>query len=183
MTGMVLGVLALVASGWLARGWLTGYGPARPEAPMLNAKEQEVALAAADAMFPSGGVLPISGSEAGVLVYLDTTMRSSPPRIRLLLRLLLRFVEHGPWLFGPGRRLTKQAPTERVATLQGWAQSSSYFLRVVFTSLRTLVSLAYLADAQVIHCIGVEPELSPFAKGVTGPELSPSARAAAAGAS
>ncbi len=177
MTGTVLlVVLGGVAVAALARGWLSGYAPARPEAPGLNAKEQAVALAAADAMFPSGGVLPISGSEAGILTYLDETIRSSPPRTALLIRLMLRFVEHGPWLFGPGRRLTRQTAAERVATLEGWAGSSIYFLRIVFTSLRTLVSLAYLAHMDVLHRIGAEPMRTPF-QGV------PAARLADAGAS
>ncbi len=159
VTGVV-GLAAVIAAG--VHGWCAGYGEASEVAPMLNAKEQAVILAAADAMFPRGGVLPISGSEAGVLAYLDRTFRSSPARTRLLMRLLLRFVEHAPWILGPSRRLTRQTQAERVATLEGWANSSSYFLRVVFTSLRTLVSLAYIADLDVLEHIGAVPSATPF---------------------
>lgn len=162
---VVVVVAALALGVALVRGWFLGYGAARPEAPSLNAKEQAVLLAAADAMFPRGGVLPISGSEAGVLRHIDATLRSSPTRIRLLLRLLFRFVEHGPWLLQLRGRLTRQTPARRVETLRSWAESPFYFLRVTFTSLRTLISLAYLADTRVIHEIGAEPDTSPFEGG------------------
>jgi len=161
MTWMLL-IVSLVLVGALVRGVLLGYGPARPEAPLLNAKEQAVVLAAADAMFPGGGVLPISGSEAGVLRYMDDTMRASPWRQRLLVRLMLRFVEHGPWLVNFRARLTRQGPEQRVDTLRSWSSSSIYFLRVVFTSLRTLISLSYLANARVVDRIGAAPNQAPF---------------------
>ena len=161
MTSAAVGaVVAALACG--LHGWFSGYEEARPEAPMLNDKEQAVALAAADAMFPRGGVLPISGSEAGVLTYLDATFRASPPRTRLLMRLLLRFVEHAPWVLGPASRLTRQTQAERVATLNSWANSSNYLLRIVFTSLRTLVSMAYLANVDVLEHIGASPDCAPF---------------------
>lgn len=154
------GFFLLVALVWGV--WL-GYPAARPEAPSLNAKEQAVLLAAADAMFPQGGVLPISGSEAGVLVYMEDTLRATPWRTKLLIRLMLRFVEHGPWVTNLRPRLTRQAHAQRVETLRSWAESPFYFLRVVFTSLRTLVSLAYLANDRVVSHIGAAPNLSPFA--------------------
>ncbi len=162
IVGCLVAAVTLVA---LIRGWFAGYGAARPEAPSLNAKEQAVLLAAADAMFPRGGVLPISGSEAGVLAHIDATFRASPARTRLLLRLLFRFVEHGPWLLNLRPRLTRQAPERRVETLRSWAESPLYFLRVTFTSLRTLISLAYLADDRVLRRMGAAPDPTPFEGG------------------
>jgi hypothetical protein len=159
IVGCLVAAVALVA---LVRGWFAGYGAARPEAPSLNAKEQAVLLAAADAMFPRGGVLPISGSEAGVLAHIDATFRASPARTRLLLRLLFRFVEHGPWLLHLRSRLTRQTLEQRVETLRSWAESPLYFLRVTFTSLRTLISLAYLADDRVLRRMGAAPDPTPF---------------------
>ncbi|MDW8251499.1 MAG: hypothetical protein RMJ98_19565 [Myxococcales bacterium] len=159
---IVMVLVTTLVLGALVRGWFLGYEAARPEAPSLNAKEQAVLLAAADAMFPRGGVLPISGSEAGVLHHAEATFRASPERTRLLLRLLLRFVEHGPWLLNLRPRLTRQAPAKRVDTLRSWAESRLYFLRVTFTSLRTLISLAYLADKRVLHRMGATPDPTPF---------------------
>jgi hypothetical protein len=154
--------LALIPAVALARGALLGYPPARREAPLLSAKEQAVIEASADAFFPSGGVLPISATEAGVIPYMNQTIEGAPPQTRLLLRLLFQFVEHGPWLFNLRSRFTRQSPEQRVATLQAWAESRFYFLRVTFTSLRTLVSLAYLADQRVIDRIGAVSNLAPF---------------------
>jgi hypothetical protein len=68
---------------------------------------------------------------------------------------LLQFVEHGPWLFGPARRLTRQSPEARVRTLAAWEGSRIYFLRVAFTSLRTLIAMAYVAHPQVAATLGL----------------------------
>jgi hypothetical protein len=155
-------VMGLVATVGLVRGWFLGYPAARPEAPSLSAKEQAVVMAAADAMFPRGGALPLSGSEAGALRYVHESLSTSPTRIRLLLRLLFVFVEHGPWVVNFRARLTRQSPEQRVATLRSWAESPVYFLRVVFTSLRTIVSLAYLSDNRVVDGIGATPNTAPF---------------------
>lgn len=146
----------------VSMGWFSGYPPASAEVPALNKKEQAVIQAAANAMFPRGGVLPISGSEAGVLRYFNETLVTSPRQIRLLLRLLLVLTEHGPWLINLRPRLTKQAPEQRVETLRSWAEHPVYFLRVAFTSLRTLISFAYLSDVRVVQKIGATPNRDPF---------------------
>lgn len=160
--GVVVVLAAVLLAGLIVWAWFLGYPAAREEAPALSAKEQAVVLAAADAMFPRGGVLPISGSEAGVLRYINDSLVTSPSRIRLLLRLLFVFVEHGPWLINLRPRLTKQTQEQRVDTLRSWADSPLYFLRVTFTSLRTLVSLAYLSDTRVVQGIGATPDRAPF---------------------
>lgn len=159
---LALSLVSLFAVAALVYGVVLGYPPARQGAPLLNAKEQAVLAASADAFFPGGGALPISGSEAGILGYMNTTLGASPPRTRLLLRLLLRLVEHGPWLFNLSRRFTRQSPAERIKTLQAWGDSRIYFLRISFTSLRTLVSMAYLANSRVTSIIGAVPNLAPF---------------------
>lgn len=167
MTNWVIVVLAGGAAGLVGTGWFAGYGEANPAAPLLNAKEQAVLVAVADAMFPRGGVLPIAGSDAGVLRFMNETLRTSSLRMSLLMRLLLRVVEHGPWVVNGRARLTKQTPAERVATLQSWSESPIYLLRVVFTSIRTLVSLAYLADDDVVRTIGASPNQAPFEPAVS----------------
>jgi hypothetical protein len=160
-TIITLVVSTLIVAG-LVRGFFTGYAPALAEAPMLGAKEQAVIAAAADAFFPRGGLLPVSGTEAGTLAYLSDTLRDAPPRTRFLMRLLFVFVEHGPWIFNLRARLTRQTPAQRVETLQAWADHPIYFLRVTFTSLRTLVSLAYLSNSRVVRAMGAEPNTAPF---------------------
>lgn len=155
-TGIALSLAALV------RGIFLGYAPASPDAPHLSAKEQAVIAASSDAFFPRGGSLPISATEAGTVAYMSRMLGDAPFRTRMLLRLLFVFVEHGPWLFNLRSRMTRQTPAQRVATLRAWSESPIYFLRVTFTSLRTLVSLAYLANDGVMKAIGTEPNASPF---------------------
>ncbi len=156
---VTLGAVALIL---LVRGVALGYPPATPDAPQLSGKEQAIVAAAADAMFPAGGVLPISGAQAGVVRYFGETLAGSPTRHRVLLRLLLRLVEHGPWVLNLRGRFTSQRHAERVATLRSWAESPIYLLRVAFTSLRTLLSIAYLADEGVTRAMGAEPDTDPF---------------------
>ena len=160
---LVVLALSLVAAAALVRGVALGYP--RPSLPTdtLSAKEQAVLSAAADAIFPPGGALPVSATQAGVVSYLIALLAGLPPRPRLLIHLLLQFVEHGPWAFNLRRRLSRQSPEERVQTFESWEQSRFYFLRVTFQSLRTLVGMAYLANLQVAGQIGAVTNPAPFA--------------------
>jgi hypothetical protein len=148
----------------LVRGLFFGYPRAiLPPSALLSAKEQAIVAALADTLFPSGGPIPVSGTEAGLVSYADSYVRRTPPHMRLLLRLLFLFIEHGPWLFGPRRaRFTRQRPEERVAALADMASSSMYFRRVSFLSIRTILSMGYLANEAVARGIGWVEHCSPF---------------------
>ena len=164
-----LGLLAAIIAGSLAilcllRGLLLGYPPPALPGAVLTAKEQAVLSACADALLPHGGALPLSATEAGVVPYFDRMMRELPRKNRQLIRLLLAFLEHGPWLFGLRSRLTAQTPEGRVRTLRAWSRSRIYFLRTSFLSARTLLAMAYLSNAKVAERLGALPNLSPFAK-------------------
>ncbi|NUQ77697.1 MAG: hypothetical protein HUU21_29525 [Polyangiaceae bacterium] len=159
--GVVLGAVGLSL---LARGLFWGYPRAvLPPSAFLSAKEQAIVTALADALFPSGGPIPISGTEAGLVSYMDEYVRRTPPHMRLLIRLLFLFIEHGPWLFGPRHvRFTRQRPEERVAALADMASSSIYFRRVSFLSIRTMLSMGYLANPAVARRIGWVEQRAPF---------------------
>jgi hypothetical protein len=154
--GAAIGVLGAIL---LLRGIFFGYPPADPSCTLLNAKEQAVLNVCAETLLPSDASLAGDGH---IVQYFDRMMRGVPPRSRPLLRLLLRFLEHGPWLFGLRCRLTRQSRAARVRTLDAWSRSSIYFLRLSFTSIRTLLALALLADERVLARIGAMPNQRPF---------------------
>lgn len=161
LVGIVLGAGAAVA---LVRGIALGYPRAVLADSVLSAKEQAIVAASADTLFPAGGTLPLSGTQAGVVAFFDGMMRRVPAQNRLLIRALLRFLEHGPWLFDRRSRLTSQAPSARVATLRAWSESRVYLLRVAFLSIRTLLAMAYMENPAVASRIGHHADLDPFAR-------------------
>jgi len=156
---LVLAAAALVLLA--ARGIFLGYPRPPFRAAVLTWKEQAIVSACADALFPKGGPIPLSGTEAGVVRYLDGHLHLLPAGTRLLVRLLIHFTEHAPWIWGPRRaRFTRLSHDERIAALAGMAQSRIYFRRVAFLSLRTLLSMGYLANEAVARRIGIRT--SPF---------------------
>jgi hypothetical protein len=156
---------ALLVGALLVRGVFLGYPRVARPAAWLNRKEQAIVSACADALFPPGGPIPVSGTEAGMIHYLDTYLGRLPRVPRLLVRLLLQSIEHGPWLFGPRpARFTRLRPVERVAVLRAMARSSIYFRRVSFLSLRTMMTMGYLAHPEVQRRMHIVPDAAPFEK-------------------
>lgn len=161
----MLGWLLLAAlAALLARRLLLGYPG--PGLRRLAPRELATVTAVADTFFPPGGALPASGSDAGVPAYLDRYLDALPPRARLLIRALLVLVEHATLVFpAPGsggwRRFSSLAPAQREAVLEGWRTSRLFPRRLVFTSLRALVTLGYLADPAVLRRVGLAPYALP----------------------
>src|SRR5690606_25469974 len=97
----------------------------------------------------------------GLIGYMDRYLARAPCTTRLLIRLLFRFVEYGPWIWGPRRvRFTRLTLHERRAALEGMARSPIYFRRVAFVSLRLMLTMGYLAHGAVLRAIGI-PGASP----------------------
>ena len=160
----VLGAALVVLALW---GFAAGY-PQAPLAPSrLSAKEQAVLAACADALVPRGGSLPLSATDAGVVAYFDRMLGELPLETRALIKLLLHFLEHGPWVFDRRARLTRQTEAEREATMRAWSTSDVYFQRIALISMRTLLAMAYLADPRVVAALGAEANLSPFEPGAS----------------
>jgi hypothetical protein len=125
---------------------------------------QEVAFldAAGDAMYPAGGPLPPSGSEARVSATLDGYLEIVPARMRWLMRLLFFLLEHATLLFAAPpprgrRRFSSLSREQREAALEGWHKSGWFPRRLVFTSLRALLTNAYVADPAVLRHLGLTP--------------------------
>lgn len=154
--------LAVALAGWAVARLFLGYAAADPALRRLSSHEQAFVRAAADAVFPAGGALPLSGSEAGAVAHVDRYVASLSPRSRVLIRLLFFLLEHATLFFpAPGwngfRRFTKLSPAQRVAVLDAWGRSPWAVRRTVFQSLRAIVTMAYFANAAVLRGMGLAP--------------------------
>jgi len=149
----------------------------------LSAGQARLVAAAADAFFPPEGPIPRSGEQAGCVAWFDHHLERAARRQRWLIRLMLTFVELAPLFLGPERRrFTRAGAAARIAVLERMATSRFYFLRVVFLSLRALMTMAYLADERVIEAIGMGADTDPFGLGDAPPlEKIPAPTPAASG--
>jgi len=152
--------LGLVA----ALGWRVFGGYPRPVARFARLSRREAAFvaAAAEALFPRGGAVPPSGLDAGVPAWADRWLDALPAGTRLLVRLLFALVEHATLVFpAPGlggwRRFSALDPEARGRVLEGWRTSRWFVRRLVFTSLRAIVTQGYFADAAVLRALGLAP--------------------------
>lgn len=154
---------------WILFGALAGYAGARvllgyPPAPgfrVLARREVAFLNAAAAAVYPPGAGLP-SGPDARVAERLDAYLEIVPPQMRRLMRLLFLLVEHATALFpAPGprgwRRFSSLSEAQRVAALDAWRTSRLVPRRLVFASLRALLTNAYVADPEVLRGLGLTP--------------------------
>lgn len=164
MVALVCILFALGVAALLLRAVAFGYPPRRlPRGSLLNRKEQAIVAACADALFPPGGPIPLSGTEAGLVAYMDRYLGGLPAVPRLLGRLLFHSIEHGPWIFGPRRvRFTRLAPAERTAALRAMSESGIYFRRVSFISMRAMMTMGYLAHPDVAKTMRMVADRAPF---------------------
>ncbi len=161
-----LALLALIAIGF--RRFLVGY-PAPPVGvTALAAREYETARAAAEVIYPKGGPIDASGDTAHVAMHSDRFVGAQTRSNRILMALLFIAVEHATLVFparGPRgwRRFSSLSPDQQLAYLQGWQQSELAPRRLVFMSLRAILTMGYFADAEVLGALGLRPReiLSP----------------------
>lgn len=158
-------------AGWILLGAVVGYalvrvfwGYARPEPPtrVLAAREMALIDAAAEATFPPGGMIPPSGSEAGIAANTDRWLAAVHPRMRRLMRLLFFLIEHATLVFPTSgwrgfRRFSSQSAEQRIAALDGWRTSRLFVRRLVFASLRAILTMGYFAHPPVLRQLGLLP--------------------------
>lgn len=156
---------------WILVGFALGYAAARVAlgypAPALRPARlwrNEVAFlsAAADALFPRGGAIAPSGVDAGVPDYVDRYLGDVPPRMAFLMRCLFLLFEHASFFVrAPGRggmrRFSSLAPEQRVAVLERWRRANLFPMRLVFTSLRAILTMGYFASPAVLRALRLAP--------------------------
>jgi hypothetical protein len=158
----LVGLVAIALGTWAVARLALGYAPGDPAYPRLSGREQAFLRAAADAVFPPAGPIPVSGTEAGTLRHVDGYVAALSPRTRVLIRLLFLFFEHATLVFrAPGwdgfRRFSALSPEQRVAVLDGWERSPLAVRRTVFQSLRAVLTMAYFSSPAVLRAVSLAP--------------------------
>lgn len=156
---LVLGTVLVL--GLALRRLALGYAP-RPELETLARHEAALVEAAAEVVYPPGGDVAPSGVEAGLVPYTDRYLGAIPTVPRRLVRLLLLLVEQAPLVFAaPGRggrrRFSALSPQQRMAALEGWRTSRLFPRRLVFTSLRAILTMGYFGHPRVLRELGLAP--------------------------
>jgi hypothetical protein len=118
--------------------------------------------AASEALFPRGGAVEPSGLDAGIPSYVDRYLGDVPPKIRFLMRCLFLLFEHASFFLGaPGsggrKRFSSLEPAQQVAVLERWRKASFFPMRLVFTSLRAILTMGYLAAPAVLRELRLAP--------------------------
>jgi hypothetical protein len=160
LAALLLALAVLV--GWALWRGFAGYPPA-PGFTRLARREVAFLRAAGDTVYPPGGIPRASGSDARITEYVDEYFGMVPAQMRQLMRLLFFLVEQATFFFpAPGaggrRRFSSLSAEQREAALAGWRSSSLPMRRLVFTSLRAVLTNCYVADAGVLR----ELDLAPF---------------------
>ena len=159
---MIGGLLLAAALVYGVARATAGYPQTMGRYRVLSRGEAAFVASTAEAMYPPGGAIAASGAEADLPRYVDRFLCASHPRVRLLLHLLFFLVEHATLLFpAPGwggmRRFSSLSDDQRVAALDGWADSRWFVRRLVFTSLRALFTMGYFAHPPVCRSLRVAP--------------------------
>jgi hypothetical protein len=154
-----LAVLAI----WVGLRIFGGYPCVPAGIRQLHRREYAMLAAAADTVLPRGGAIEPSGTDAAIPQYVDRYLAHVPGGKRLLMRLLFFLLEHGTLFFPAGglsslRRFSGLPHDSRVTYLQGWQRSQLYARTLVFTSLRSILGLAYLACPEVQRALRLAPK-------------------------
>jgi len=166
LSAMLGWIAAAAAIGIVARVFL-GYPPRPRGDRCLSRAELAAVSAAAEAVFPPGGAIACSGLEAGIPDYVDRLFAHAPPRSRHLMRLLFFSFEHSTAIFpAPGglrgfRRFSSLDLEQRIAVLEAWAGSRFFARRLLFSSLRAILTLGYFAHPRVMDSLGLAPYAIP----------------------
>lgn len=116
----------------------------------LSNLQSNIIIASSNAFFPKDGPIPASGEEAGMVSFFEDTVSHAPRSQKILLTLLLYFIQCIPILLGPKRKfLTALSSEERMKSLERMSKSNFYFIRLCFQSLRMIFCMGYLENKKV----------------------------------
>lgn len=154
-------LLALVVGYSVWRLFL-GYPQPRASYRLLATREVAFLDAAAEATFPTGGAIPLSGRDADLPSYVDAFLESLPKHVRLQVRAMFLLFEQATILFpAPGlggrRRFSALSPEQRVAVLAGWSQSRLFLRRLAFAALRAVLTMGYLGHPVAMRSLRLAP--------------------------
>lgn len=154
--------LLVVFGTWALRRLLFGYPRPRGTYHLLAAREAAFLDAAAEAIFPAGSAIPLSGLEAELPGYADSFLSVLPRGLRFQVRAMFLLFEQATLFFpAPGlsgfRRFSSLTPEQRRAVLVGWSESRLFLRRLAFTALRAVLTMGYLGHPRAMRAIDVAP--------------------------
>ncbi|HEV8324315.1 MAG TPA: hypothetical protein VG389_22045 [Myxococcota bacterium] len=125
---------------------------------VLTSIEARIVASLGETLFPKEGAITLDAIDTRVVAYVDDFMSRIPARDRWLVRGMFVLFELGIAAFGPARapRFSTASPEARRAYLASWENAELYFRRVAFQALRSVFTMAYLADPEVRRQMGVE---------------------------
>ena len=156
---VTIAVLFLIfASVLIKRGWW-GYPPSA--GVILGRGESALVKAAGEVMFPPHPGLAVDGRQAELERYADTYLEALGPSQRRLIRAMFILFEQGPLLFpargvGGFRRFSALTPGQRLAYLEGWAQSRLLLRRVALSALKAVLILGYFGHDENLQALGLK---------------------------
>jgi hypothetical protein len=160
---MLVWLCALAAlAGWAGLRTLRGYAPPPTNIRTLAPREYALVATMAETVFPRGGRPEPSGVEAGIAEFVDRYLRGVPSSRRRQMRLLFACFEHATLLFpargrGGMRRFTDLSPEARARWLAGWEASRLASRRLLFTSLRAILTMGYFQHPRVLRALDLAP--------------------------
>jgi hypothetical protein len=160
MVALALSVAAALAYAFYRVA--VGYPNPRGEYRSLTRADAAFLESVANAMYPPGGPIEASGGEADLPAYMDRLLCASARNIRVLMHLLFFLMEHATLFFPASgwsgmRRFSALSEAQQVAALDGWQNSALFLRRLVFTSMRALVTLGYFAHPPVVRALNLAP--------------------------
>ena len=158
ITTLLLVVLAVLAY----RRGIAGYPPPPAGLGLLHRGEAAFIESVAEALFPSGSGLAVSGLEAQLPASIDRHLSALPRSQRWQIRALFAAVEHVTLLVpgdepGGRGRFSSLTVASRVAVLDRLQHHPRSFLRLLFTALRSVFVLGYLGHPANLNGLGLAP--------------------------
>ena len=155
-------IAAAGCSGYAGYRIFLGYPRPAAGLAILAPREARFLDAVADATFPAGGAIPLAGLDAGLPRYVDRWLAALAARQRLLIRALLFLMEQATLVFpAPGRggfgRFSSLTLDQRESVLRAWAESSLFARRLVFMSLRAILTMGYLGHPTAMRHLRLAP--------------------------
>ena len=161
LSWIVLAIGALAVAAAVHRSAFA-YAVSRGHFEQLSRAEACFLDAAAEAMFPDGGAIPLSGIEANLPRYIDRYFATLFSRKKFQIRLLFLLFEHATLIFpAPGRfgwrRFSSLNLEQRVEVFHAWRGSRWFLRRVLFTALRAVMTMGYIGHPAALRHLRLAP--------------------------
>jgi hypothetical protein len=159
---LIPSLLVVALAAYAIKRLFLGYPHPSERFELVRPREVAFLDAAAEAVFPAGGAVPLAGRDAALPAYADRFATALPRRTRLQVRAMFMLFEQATILFpAPGphgrRRFSALSAEQRIAVLDGWATSRLFPRRLAFTALRAVLTMGYLAHPAAMRALRLAP--------------------------